>query len=58
MVMPAVRCDRCGFASVIAILRVLWMPIDRPVPSGGMGEYTLCADCRNAVLDALQPKKA
>lgn len=56
--MPAVKCDVCGYASGLARLRVLWMPLVEKLTSQGAGEYVLCATCRGRVMDALAPVKA
>lgn len=60
VVIPATWCDVCGFVEVVVRLRPLWLPLDngsiRGIPrSRGIGEYDLCAGCRNRVLDALHP---
>lgn len=48
--MPVTACDVCGYASGLARLRVLWLPLNGVKISSGMGEYVLCAECRGRVM--------
>ena len=69
MSLPSTSCSLCGYHRVVVRFRPLWLPlllddaadvrgnVASLTSHGARGEHDLCADCRNRVLDTLQPVK-